>query len=60
MFPGFLVTICMIKMVQNVQKTEDFEDFRHINGDFVIVIPHMIPFWNPWDHGSAQEVFLGF
>ena len=20
----------------------------------------MIPFWNPWDYGSAREVFLGF
>ena len=25
-------------------KTGDFEDLGHIDGDFVIVTPHMIPF----------------
>ena len=30
-------------------------DLGHLDIDFVIVIPHMIPFWSPWDHGSAQE-----
>ena len=40
--------------------TWDLEDLGHLDKDFVIVTPHMIPFWNPWDHGSAQEVFPVF
>ena len=59
-FPGFLVIIRMIRKVQNVQKTGDLEDLGHFDGDFVIVTPHMIPFWNPWNHGSYQLVFQGF
>ena len=37
--------------------TWGLEDLGHLDKDFVIVTPHMIPFWNPWDHRSAQEVF---
>ena len=36
------------------------EDFRHLDGHFVIVPPHMLPFWNPWHHGSTLEVIPGF
>ena len=57
---GFLVTIRMIRNVKNVQNTGVLEDFRHLDGDFVIVPPHMLPFWNPWHHGSTLEVIPGF
>ena len=40
--------------------TWDLEDLGHLDKDFVIVTPHMIPFWNPWNHGSYQLVFQGF
>ena len=35
------------------------EDFGCLDGEFVIIPPE-IYFWNPWDQGSIQEVFLGF
>ena len=38
-------------------KTGDFEDLGHLDGNFVIVTPHMRMFWHSWDHGSVQEVF---
>ena len=41
-------------------KTGNLEDLGHLDKDFVIVTPHMIPFWNPWNHGSYQLVFQGF
>ena len=41
-------------------KTWDLEDLGHLNMDFVIATLHSIPFQNPWDHGSYQEVFPGF
>ena len=34
-------------------RMRDHED----NFVFTTVTPHMIHFWNPWHHGSAQEVF---
>ena len=37
LFPGFLITIRMIRKVQNVPKTGDLEDLGHLDGDFVIV-----------------------
>ena len=42
---------------QECPKTGVLEDFGCLDGDFVIVPPHIIPFWKPWDHGSGQEVF---
>ena len=41
-------------------QTGDLEDLGHLDGNFVIVTTHMITFWNSWDHGSVQEVFLAF
>ena len=35
----------------------DLEDFECLDGDFVTVTPHMIPFWNHKDHGSTQKVY---
>ena len=45
---------------QECPKTGVLEDFGCLDGGFDIVTPHMIPFWNPWDHGSTQEQFLGY
>ena len=42
---------------QECPKSEDLKDSGYLDGDFVIIAPHMIHFWKPWDHGSAQEVF---
>ena len=42
---------------QECPKSGDLEDSGYLDGDFVIIAPHMIQFWKPWDHGSAQEVF---
>ena len=41
-------------------KTGDLEDLGHLYGNFVLVTPHKIPFWNPWHHGSTQKVFPAF
>ena len=56
-FPGFFITIRMIRKVHKCPKTDNLEDMGYIDEDFFIITPHMIYFWNPWDHGSAQEVF---
>ena len=45
---------------QECPKTGVLEDFRCLDGFFVIVPPHMIPFWNPCDHWNTQEGFSGF
>ena len=45
---------------QECPKTVVLEDFGCLDGDLFPVPSHMIPFWNPWDHGSTQEVFPGF
>ena len=44
---------------QESLKTGYLEDFGCLDGYFTIVTPHMILFWNPWDHGSTQEVLSG-
>jgi len=44
---------------QESPKTGYLEDFGCLDGNFTIATPHMILFWNPWDHGSTQEVFSG-
>jgi len=36
------------------------EDFGCLDGYFVILPPHMIPFWNPWDVVSILEGCTGF
>ena len=35
-------------------------DFGCLDGGWNILIPHVIPFWNPWDHGSTLELFSRF
>ena len=49
----------MIRKVKNVQKLE----FLRILGVLMMFFSlnlNMTLFWNPWDQGSTQEVFLGF
>ena len=43
---------------QKCPKNGNLENFRCFGGDVVTVTPHMIPFWNPQDHGSSKEVYL--
>ena len=42
-----------------MSKTGNLEDFGCHDGNFTIVTPHMIQFWNPWDHVSTKEVLSG-
>ena len=60
LFPGFLVAIRISRKVKNVFLNGDLEDLENLDWDFVIVTPHMIHFWNPWDQGNVQEVFIGY
>ena len=52
---GLLVTIRNIRKVRNIPKHGVLEDFGCLDGAFVIVTPHMIPFWNPWGVASTLE-----
>ena len=45
---------------QECPKTGVLKDFGYLDGGFDIVTPHVIPFWNPWDHGSKRELFTRF
>ena len=45
---------------QEYPKTGVLEDFGCLDGVFVTVTQYMIHFWNPWDIGSTDEVFLDF
>ena len=40
---------------QECPKHGVLEDFGCLDGYFVIVPPHMIPFWNSWDNVSTLE-----
>ena len=42
------------------RKTEVLKEFWYLDGGFDIVTPNVIPFWNPWDHGSKLELFTRF
>ena len=45
---------------QECPKHGVLEDFGCLDVYFVIVSPHMIPFWNPWDIVSILEGCTGF
>ena len=50
----------LIQEGQECPKTGVLKDFGYLDGGFDIVTPHVIPFWNPWDHGSKLELFTRF
>ena len=56
-FPRILVIIMIIRRVNSIKTTGNLEDFGCLGGNFTIVTPHMILFWNPWDHGCTHKVF---
>ena len=44
---------------QKCPKTGDLGDWGRIDWVFVIVTPHMISFWNPWNIESCLDCFSG-
>ena len=43
---------------QECPQNGDLEDFGCLDEDFFTLFIHMIPFWNPYNHGKTQEEYL--